>query len=309
MTLTAHKVGTYATGSPEWHQARAGKMSGSRIAAACGISPHESPYSLWQRMAGYIGEPEQTEAMYWGTVIEPAIIDRFAREHPELRVHRKPGTWLNNDRPWQLANPDALISPGPRRRITEVFEAKTARYDDDWGERGTDQIPIHYLAQVYWYLDTLGVRFCRIGALFTGSDYREYLVEYDAGAAADLRAIALPFLESLTADEPPDVDGHPATLRALKELHPLITTEAVDIPDDLGFALVRAKARLVAPTAAMNEAKARLVAFMGNAHTAYWDGIKIADRRAKSLTSTPYVQLAGSIPTAITVPPREKVSA
>jgi putative phage-type endonuclease len=310
--LTARKIGTYPTGSPQWHEARAGKMSGSRIAAAAGISPWTSPFSLFWEMAG-LSQPDPSEAMEWGTWLEPVIIDRFAAKHPEIRVIRNPGTWLHKDRPWQLANPDALLvlpGTGARRRPDCMLEVKTTGYADEWGKPGTDEIPVHYLAQVLWYLDTLGLRFCIVAVLIGGNTYREYVVEADPATAAELRTIAREFLDRLEAGIAPDLDGSDATFETIKLLHPEIDGSTVDVPDELALQLVRAKSLLVVPTERMNVAKAELAQFMGSAKTAFYLGSKLADRRSRS-GGTPYVQLANNLSVSTVVPiiEREKATA
>lgn len=287
-------------------------MSGSRIAAAAGISPWESPFSLYFRMNGDLGELEQTDQMRAGNELEPIVINRFEEDYPHIKVVRNPGTWLNRERPWQLANPDALLRfPSTARRpVWAVFEAKTARYSDGWGKEWTDEIPVHYLAQVLWYLNCLGLQYCIIGVRFAGVDQCYYLVEADDVAAGELLSIGRQFLDDLESGKLPDLDGHVATLRAVKELHPEIDGTTVDIPDHLGIALVREKSRLIVPTERFNLAKAELASFMGTAKVALWNGVKIADRRSKN-GGIPYIQLAGNLPAPTAVPsaPREKVSA
>lgn len=308
MGLAAVKVGTYPTGSPAWHAAREGKMSGSRIAAAAGLSPWESPFSLWHRMAGNIGEQEESRQMKWGTILEAPIIEHFASIHPEFRVVRKPGTWLNILSPWMLANPDGLLGhPTERRRRPDgVLEVKTSAYSDGWGTEGTEEIPLHYYCQVIWYLHTLGLKWAIVAVLIGGNDYREYIVNYDADAASELIIIGRQFMESLEADQPPDLDGSTATLQTIKERHPDIDGTPIDIPDALGWKLVHEKSRLVVPTERFNAAKAELAEFMGNCQKAFWNGIKIADRRSKN-GGTPYIQLASHLPAPTRVPDNREV--
>jgi len=303
MTLAARKVGTYPTGSPEWHAARAGKMSGSRIAAAAGLSPWESPFSLWHRMAGNIGELEETRFMHWGSVLEPTIINEFERLHPEFRVVRNPGTWLNIAEPWMLANPDALLGhPVQRRRRPDgVLEIKTSGHSDGWGEEGTDEIPLHYYCQVLWYLHVLGLKWAIVAVLIGGSDYREYIVNYDADSMAELIIVGREFMTSLENDIAPDIDGATATLDTIKERHPDIDGTTVDVPDELGWRLVYEKSRLVVPTERFATAKNELAEFMQNAHKAFWNGEKIADRRSRN-GGTPYMQLASNLPVPTQVP-------
>lgn len=310
--MTATQLGTWPAGSPEWHAARAGLvMTGSRIAAAAGISPFESPFSLYHRMTGAIGEPEETPVMEWGNRLESAVVQKFADEHPELHVTRT-GTWRNDERPWQQGTPDGLlwtpdpewtepshpdIIDAPRLDLRALLEVKTARYDDDWGTSGTDQIPVHYLAQVLWYLDTLGLDLAYVAVLVGGSDYREYLIEYDESEALRLREIGLDFLAMVKEGIRPDIDGHSQTYQTIKELHPDIEPTTVEVSDATAFALFDAKYDYDAAAIAFAAARARLADDVGSAHYAYWRGIKVADRRVKKADgSTPYMQLANKLP-------------
>ncbi|WP_275462102.1 YqaJ viral recombinase family protein [Streptomyces noursei] len=238
-------VGDFDPGSAEWHAVRAAGIGGSEIAAVLGLSPYESPYSLWHRKQGMTAPVEETEPMYWGHVHEPGICTRFAELHPEYAVSAA-ATYAAAGRPWQIANPDRLLVPacdcgmhkpvccdsedcGPCcencptcptlvRPPAALLEAKTARTAEGWGAPGTDEIPVHYRAQCLWYLDVLGVSRCYVTVLIAGSEYREYVVDYDPAEAQILRDAGAAFMESLAADDRPAIDGHTATYQAIKAL-------------------------------------------------------------------------------------------
>jgi putative phage-type endonuclease len=129
--MTAELVGHFEHGLPEWHQARMGGIGGSEIAAVLGLSKWESHFSLWHRKQTLIPDRPDNPDTEWGTRLEPVILQAFADRHPELVVDTRPGTWRNTDRPWQIANPDALAGPadpppGSGRVRTTVVEAKNA---------------------------------------------------------------------------------------------------------------------------------------------------------------------------------------
>ncbi|MFB6626460.1 YqaJ viral recombinase family protein [Streptomyces sp. NPDC056374] len=224
-TLEPTIIGFFEPGSPEWHAARAAGIGGSEIAAVVGLSPHESRFSLWHRKQGLIGPVEETEVMYWGKVHEPGVAARFAELHPELLVAPSP-TYAAAGRSWQIANPDRkLYGAGP----IELLEIKTARDDEGWGEEGTDQIPVYYRCQCLWYLDVLGARRCHVAVLIAGSEYREYLVEYDADEAAQLRDAGVQFMHDLEHGVRPDIDGHSATYQTVRALPEGLDDVNVDI--------------------------------------------------------------------------------
>lgn len=203
-------LGWFEPGTPDWHAARANGIGGSEIAAVMGLSPYESRFSLWYRKQGLIGPVEESEEMYWGKEHEPAICRRFARTHPELDVTVAP-TYAHPDRPWQIANPDRHAGP-------DLFEAKTARDAEGWGTEGTAEIPVHYRSQCIHYMDVTGARRCWVGVLIAGSEYREYVVEYDPADALMQRQAGAEFMRTLAAGERPSIDGHSATYQAIREL-------------------------------------------------------------------------------------------
>lgn len=218
MTTTAQAgptvLGWFEPGTPDWHAARAAGIGGSEIAAVMGISPYESRFSLWHRKQGLIAPVEESEEMFWGKVHEPGIAARFASLHPWL-VKAMP-TYSRHERPWQIANPDREVYRTDRPN--ELLEIKTARDDHGWGRPGTDDIPVHYRAQCLWYLDVTGARVCHVAVLIAGSEYREYVVNYDETDALAMRKAGAEFMRTVRQHERPDIDGHAATFSTIKAL-------------------------------------------------------------------------------------------
>ncbi|MDH6610241.1 putative phage-type endonuclease [Streptomyces sp. SAI-208] len=223
-------IGTFEPGSDEWHAARANGIGGSEIAAVLGLSPHESRFSLWHRKQGNLGPMQETPEMYWGKKHEPTICAEFTERHPELLVLPS-GTYQADDAPWWIANPDRLGFTADGG--LEVIEAKTAYDDFEWGDEGTDQIPLHYKAQVRWYCRALGAQCARIAVLFGLSDYREYVVEADDEDAHTMYVAGQEFMDSLASGLIPDIDGHVATFQAIKALPEGMEDVDVDILPEL----------------------------------------------------------------------------
>lgn len=289
-------LGQYRPHSPEWFAARAGVMTGSRIAAVLGLSPYESPFSLYHRMVGSVGDQATAVEAEWGTHLEPAVLAKFRDEHPELRCS-KTGTWANLARPWQAGNPDSLVFRKRGRIVRGIVEAKTSPRADGWGEPGTDEIPVYYRCQILWYLDTLGLTTCWLPVLIRGTDYREYVVRADTDEAqadiATLRAAGRAFLDRVARRDAPDLDSHGETYQVQRQLNPAIDGTTVDLTVDEAAIVRAAKACEAIAADQITAARVLLADRMGSAKTAVDpDGKKVADRRAKSLTSTPYVQIA-----------------
>ncbi|MER6876538.1 lambda-exonuclease family protein, partial [Amycolatopsis sp. NPDC000673] len=225
----AKRVGTFEPGSSVWLAARVSALGGSEVAAVLGLSPWESRFSLWHRKKGYAAQAEDTEVMRWGRWLEEPIARAFAELHPEYRV-RRTGTWASRARPWQIATPDRLLSSLTERALLEV---KTAHSADEWGEPGTDEVPIYYRTQALWQLDTLRLSRAHIAVLISGADYREYAVDWNISEVSVLREAAREFLDTLERDQRPDIDEHTATYRTVRALHPLIEDVEVEIAPTL----------------------------------------------------------------------------
>ena len=122
-----------------------------------------------------------------GNYVEPSIAQWFQDQHPEYRV-RITGTWVHEDRPWQLSNPDRLISlaDDPMATPVAILECKYSRYGDGFGTPGTDEVPEHYACQTIWYSDVFGGLPVILAGLVDGR-FAEWRIEYDEADALLMR--------------------------------------------------------------------------------------------------------------------------
>jgi putative phage-type endonuclease len=232
--MTATLVGKFEHGSPEWHAARAGGIGGSEIAAVLGLSKWESHFSLWHRKLGRIPERPQNPDQEWGTRLEPAILQKFADKHPELVVDVHPGTWRNDERPWQIANPDALAyalagdgtRPGmPPRACFEDVIVEAKNVNDRVAYEWDNGPPPYYVVQARWYLD--------VSALFGGSDYQEFEIRPDPDDTTLMREEGEAFMRSLVFGPRPDIDAHGETYTALRHLPDGVIDDRVEVDPEL----------------------------------------------------------------------------
>ena len=275
--------------SPAWHKARMASVSASEIPAILGLSPYQSKFDLWWAKRNGEHGKEDNQQMRRGRRVEPLVIEDFGEEHPEFDVGRV-GLVANVLRQWQVATPDGLVYEShleQMRRWREgedyrtcpvaVLEAKTVANGDGWGEPGTDQIPVHYRAQVMWQMDVTGLDVAFVAA-WIGYTYKEYVVSYDRADAEFMRDEARAFLASLEEGIPPEVDAHPATTARLKAMHPTVQPGDVEVPPAI-IAQHRAAKRLMdAAKARVDLAENRLRSLMGDKAVAKVDGRKVAGR-------------------------------
>lgn len=266
----------------EWLALRRSGIGASEIGAVLGLSPYDSPFSVyWRKKLGT--ETVMTEAMEWGLRHERAIGEKFAENHRELYVDGEGAMYRHPEYEWMTATPDRLVyeldEADDEDRLVGVAQLKTAHSFDGWGRDGTDQVPLYYRAQVMQEMGVMGVTRCWMPVLATGNTYREYVIDFDESDFATIVKEGAAFMARLAADDPPDVDSSPATLEALKTLHPSVVDECVTIPQDLADRYITRKQLLADARTAMAAADNEMRAALGAATTAVSDGRRIASRR------------------------------
>lgn len=175
-------------------------LGGSDIAAILGLSTYKTPYHLYLEKKGILqGADEETPMQYWGHRLEDLIRDEFARRHNVEIVRLDTVTHPFHD--CLRANVDGFIP-----ELNAVFEAKTCNQfaANEWGESGTDVIPMPYLVQVAHYCSVLNANSAHIAVLIGGSDYREYLYVRDLELERTIIEAACEFWDCVQNDiEPP----------------------------------------------------------------------------------------------------------
>lgn len=280
LSKCADLIGTHQANTDAWHGLRATGIGGSDIAAILGLSPWQSRFSLWHQKNGTASGTPTNAAMTWGHRHEDTIARWFRDTNPGIRVSRT-GTWRNRERPWQLANPDRLITG------KTVLEIKTDRSGDGWGRSGTDEIPVHYRAQVMWYLDCLGWKTAKVAVLIGLSDARVFTVDWTETEARIMRDAAEEFWQSLKDGVPPPLDGSDATYRTVRELHPDVDDVEAEIPAGLRDRYRSALVSEKAAAATKLRVAAELLDYMGTARRAVCGGESVAIRVAGSRGAPP----------------------
>jgi hypothetical protein len=215
---------------------------------------------------------------------------------------RPGGCWRNRERPWQVASPDRLAwAPSAVDNDVAVVECKTAANWESWGPDGSDELPAYYRAQVVWQCDTLGASTAYVGVLLANLEFRGYVIHPTAEEIEMVRAEAREFLDSIAADEVPDIDAHGATYTVIRTLHPEIDRDQVlEVDEELAVEFVSAVMASRDAEEAKNLAVNRLADAMGTAHKATAWGVKIAHRQTSG-RGAPYLKPAPTLPT----PPQE----
>lgn len=157
----------------EWLARRRESLGASEAAAALGVSPWQTPVELWQRKLGLIGEQDESEAMRWGSLLEPVILAEYQRRTGR-RVVATQEFLSHPGYPFLTATLDARCDDG---RLVEVKTASA--WAKEWGDEGSDEVPETYLVQVAQQLAVTGAKVADVAVLIGGQRLRVFTVERD----------------------------------------------------------------------------------------------------------------------------------
>jgi hypothetical protein len=215
----------------------------------------------------------------YGHHMEPFVAGKFMKANPEYLL-QETGSWRSVRNPWQGCNPDRLVhlslDRGEIPTANAVVELKTFPSLSDWADGPTPG----YVAQLFWQLDVFGFQRGWIaGYANLSGDYVQYEFEPDPFMADAVRAKARAFADSITEGTPPEIDGSDGTYQTVRRLNPSITPkEEAVIPDEIAERYLEAAKSAKASESELFKWKGHLLAHMGTAQYALYEGKKIASR-------------------------------
>lgn len=174
----------------EWLEARRTGIGGSDIAAIMGFSNYATIYDVYKSKMGEKEEQngDNDDLRHWGNILEEPIAQKFSRR-TGMKIQNINVMMRHPEKTWAIANIDkAIINPEISKRVRytrqgilttdAILEIKTANefQKKEWGEEHTDEIPLHYLCQVQWYMGVTGVKGCHVAVLIGGNTFRQYYV-------------------------------------------------------------------------------------------------------------------------------------
>lgn len=160
--MTAILLGRWEADDPRWHEARSNRIGGSEIGAICGWSPFQTREQLLAEKTGMAERKPCTPAMERGNYLESSIAAWLADKEKITYDDTKMGTWIADDNPFQVYNPDGITSDG---RLAEFKTTSVRDAEHGWGRAGTDQVPLTYQAQVMYGMGLLGLNECLLAVL------------------------------------------------------------------------------------------------------------------------------------------------
>jgi len=188
----------------QWLKERTTGIGGSDIAAVLGLSKWRTPLDVYRDKRGEAEPQPENSAMRWGRYLEPVVRQAYADETGR-EVRMLPDMLRHPEYAFLIANLDGFVAAGqPGTSVDRIFEAKTARSGDGWGEPGSDQIPREYALQVQHYMNVARCVVADVAVLIGGSDFRIYEVPSDPELQAMMMDAAAEFWERVQNGNPPE---------------------------------------------------------------------------------------------------------
>jgi putative phage-type endonuclease len=173
----------------DFTQDRTKYIGGSDIGAILGLSKFRTPLDVWMEKTGKEVKKLDSLPLRFGSFAEEFVASEYARatgfellQDESIYLHPSHSFMsAHMDRFVLVSNMGNAVANQQDKLPTRILECKTANpfTRSEWGEPGTDQVPMSYLCQCLWYMAITGIEQCDIAVLFGNNDFRIYEVERD----------------------------------------------------------------------------------------------------------------------------------
>ena len=221
----------------EWLDLRKSGIGGSDASAILGLSPWKSPMDIWLDKKGLLEEapdPKRDAMREFGLEAEPFIARKYEEQtgrklrkilHSIVRGKILHGIVRDSQCDFLLGSPDRLVVGEPIG-----VELKTENiFQDNFGEPGTDQVPMHYLVQCAWYMMLTAYPEWHIALLRGDRQVAIYVIKRDLELEQTIRERCISWWNThIIGDIPPDIDGSNAWALYLTKKHPANITPPIE---------------------------------------------------------------------------------
>jgi len=158
-------------------------IGGSDIGAILGLSKYRSPLEVWLEKTGIEVVSKDSLPMRFGSFAEEFVAREYARVTNAQLAHDQ-STYIHPEHSYMCAHIDRFVLGDEQQALpTKILECKTANAfaKSDWGQVGSDEVPMSYLAQCAWYMAITGIEQTDLAVLFGNHEFRIYEIERDQG--------------------------------------------------------------------------------------------------------------------------------
>ena len=202
---------------------RAKSLGGSDIGPILGLSKYRSPLDVWMEKTGKMKNEIDNLPIRFGKFAEEFVATEYELatgfplvEYPRAIVHPD-YDYMHGHVDRFICFTPAIYDENGHLIANRILECKTANpfTQSEWGETGTDQVPLPYLVQCVWYMMITNIDQADLAVLFGNADFRIYEIQRDHELEQMVMEKAMNFWENhVLKDIPPE----PSNERDLKQL-------------------------------------------------------------------------------------------
>jgi putative phage-type endonuclease len=212
--------------TPEELAERQQGLFSTDAAPALGLSKYRSPVQVWMEK---IGEPmpfEESEAMKMGHIMQP-VIARLYEDRQQVRVKDLQGvTVWSKDHPFMGSHFDYVTESN--NVLVECKNFHPARMKE-FGEDGSDEIPMDCLVQVVHEAICFGVTRVDLAVLFGGQTFRVFPITVQPDTVDMLVAREESFWKRVVEKNAPDPIDPEETRRLFPKDNGLTVIASTDV--------------------------------------------------------------------------------
>jgi len=155
-------------------------IGGSDIGAILGLSRFKTPLEVWREKTGKETKRPDSLPLRFGSFAESFVASEYARGTGFELIHDE-SIYIHPEHSYMSAHIDRFVLEDRSSSPTRILECKTANpfSSGDWGEIGSDEVPMSYLCQCIWYMAITNINKVDLAVLFANSDFRVYEISRD----------------------------------------------------------------------------------------------------------------------------------
>ena len=250
-------------------------IGGSDIGAILGLSKFKTPLEVWMEKTGKESKQMDSLPLRFGSFAEEFVAQEYTRSSGYCLVHDE-SIHIHPQYSYMSAHIDRFVlGEGSARPPTRILECKTASpfHQEQWGEQGSDQVPMSYLCQCIWYMAITQIEVTDLAVLFGNSDFRIYTLMRDLDLEALVLKQASHFWNAyVLPDCAPPTQSEADCQLLFKQSIPAKTTEASSQTQDLVNRLLELNQHLKTVEIQMSEMKQQLMNEMGDSEQLCYQG-------------------------------------
>jgi putative phage-type endonuclease len=261
---------------------RAKYLGGSDIGAILGLSRFRSPLEVWMEKTGKEIRKLDSLPLRFGSFAEEFVASEYARATGFRLIHDE-SIYIHPEHAFMCAHMDRFVLDGSDPSPTRILECKTAHpfSSGDWGEAGSDEVPMSYLCQCIWYMAITSINQVDLAVLFGNSDFRIYAMNRDLGLENTvLEKASLFWNDYVLKDIPPPAQSEADCQTLFSKGDPKKSLEAQSETLELAKRVALLNSEISAREEAISTIKQAIMSEMGEAETLTYQGKVLATWKA-----------------------------